>query len=35
VLLERSMKVTHRQVLNLRNALMRASVAPSLSQESR
>lgn len=33
VLLERSMKVTPRQALNLRNALMRASVAPSLSKE--
>ncbi|MFS8037696.1 hypothetical protein ACI7BZ_12175 [Xanthobacter sp. AM11] len=32
VLLERSMKVTPRQALNLRNALMRASVAPSLSE---
>lgn len=33
VLLERSMKVTPRQALYLRNALMRASVAPSLSKE--
>ncbi|MFG1278267.1 hypothetical protein [Xanthobacter autotrophicus] len=35
VLLEKSMKVTPRQALNLRNALMRASVAPSLSEEPR
>ncbi|MEY3774320.1 MAG: hypothetical protein RLZZ129_1100, partial [Verrucomicrobiota bacterium] len=32
VLLERSMKVTPRQALNLRNALMRASVLPSVGE---
>lgn len=35
VLLEKSMKVTPRQALNLRNALMRVSVAPSIGEPDR